>query len=142
MKGQQDLARNFPRLLPFSPFNFHKEDMFMANGIPNLCMTEMAFLLELHSCKPGDFPGVPDSWPDSGKDYNVFFGKVLVVMINREFAFIAIGWRMLRLRWVLVVLLPELMFIDVPHHTSSVTLNLSRTIFQLHLCHNCKKLQH
>ena len=61
-------------------------------------------------------------------------------MINGEFAFIAIGWRMLRLRWVLVVILPELMFIDVPHHTSSVTLNLSRTIFQLHLCHNCKEI--
>ena len=33
-----------------------------------------------------------NSWPDSGKDYNVGFGKVLVVMINGEFvAFIAIG---------------------------------------------------
>ena len=62
-------------------------------------------------------------------------------MINGEVvAFIAIGWCTLRPRWVLVVILPELMFIDVPHHTSSVTLNLSRIIFQLHLCQNCKEI--
>ena len=66
--------------------------MFMANGIPNLCMTEMAFLLELHSCKPGDFPGVPELVTRFRERLQYRFGKVLVVMINGEFvAFIAIG---------------------------------------------------
>ena len=57
----------------------------MANGIPNLCMTEMDSCWNYTPVSLAISQAFQNSWPDSGKDYNVGFGKVLVVMMNGEF---------------------------------------------------------
>lgn len=72
--------------------------------------------------------------PDSPQAF-LHCGKSLSVLRKLQFApfmVLAAG---------AVVIISELMFIGTWHHTSSVTLNLYRVIFQLWFCHKCSTVQ-